>query len=617
MSKKSQKTVAPALAENKVSKKTPVTFSYTLPMIFIGVLAFLLYANTLKHDYAYDDYSVVVGNKTVLKGISAIPEIFSTAYWHGMTGQNDAVYRPMSLSSFAIENEISAQNASLGHLINVLLFTLSAILLLYFLFNLLPTVNPAIPFAIALLWTCHPLHTEVVANIKSRDEILSFFFCIMAMYFFVLGKERNLSWIAGFICFFLGLLSKENALTFAAIIPLTVYWFNYSKMRLLFSVIGVAIAAAIYMGLRMVILETDVTDAHIALIDNSLVGAPDIVTRLASAVNILGLYIFKFFVPWNLSSDYSFNQVPLTSITGLGFILTFIILGFAVYYVIKQFRHRNVIAYGILFFLLSISIVSNILFLIGSHMADRFMYTPSLGLCIVLVFLLVKIFNLTAGKGSYSMLAFAGKNVLPALILGIFVMGFSYKTINRNKAWQNNLTLFTEDVKTSPESARTNLYFGIEVFNISRNESLDATTRKTARDKAVGLFQQAAAIDSTWYLPHFELAYAASMDNNQALALQEYRKAYSLQPNDFNVLNNLGNTYYRQDNADSAISFLQKALTQRIDNQFTLESIIKMLYDNKRYKEVRPYVTELNKYFPESNTAKEYGPKLDSLGFRK
>jgi hypothetical protein len=128
-----------------------------------------------------DDETVMAKNKIVTKGISAIPKIMVTAYRAGAQDRQESLYRPLSVAMFAIEWQLSPNNPLPGHLINILLYTLTGFLLYKILRKWFPEKHAFIIFAIAALYISHPLHTEVIANIKSRDEILGFLFALLSL----------------------------------------------------------------------------------------------------------------------------------------------------------------------------------------------------------------------------------------------------------------------------------------------------------------------------------------------------------------------------------------------------------------------------------------------------
>jgi len=129
-------------------------------------------------------------NKLVKAGVSAVPEILLTPYHNGdinkISGHSDNdLYRPLSLVMFAIEYQLFKYNPFPGHLINVFVFIACVLLFFLFLYHLFRKKRPVLAFISALLFAIHPIHTEIVANIKSRDELLCFLFGFLSLNAFV------------------------------------------------------------------------------------------------------------------------------------------------------------------------------------------------------------------------------------------------------------------------------------------------------------------------------------------------------------------------------------------------------------------------------------------------
>src|ERR1039458_7921829 len=209
--------------------------------IIISTFAFLLYAQTISFTYVNDDNTVITENTNTQLGIKAIPTILKSDYWNGFNkGARGPEYRPASLIMFAIEWQISPNNPQLSHFVNVLLYALTCWLLFLLLCKLFVMQNLIIPFVCTLLFISHPIHTEVVCNIKSRDEMLCFLFGISSILFMIkYYVNGNLSSIIiGSLFYFFSLLSKETGISFLILIPLTLYVFretNLKKLIIVFS----------------------------------------------------------------------------------------------------------------------------------------------------------------------------------------------------------------------------------------------------------------------------------------------------------------------------------------------------------------------------------------------
>ena len=170
--------------------------------ILFFCLCFLFYGNTLRNKYALDDDYVTVTNfpikgkeyvpnhALVSKGFSGIIKIWKSRYAHDSEGSFD--YRPFTTTTFAIEYAIFGQNPFVSHLINLLLYFACTWLVFCVFLKLL---NPheygfSVSFLCALIFLIHPIHTELVNNLKCRDELLAFSLSLIAIWFSLKSYEN-------------------------------------------------------------------------------------------------------------------------------------------------------------------------------------------------------------------------------------------------------------------------------------------------------------------------------------------------------------------------------------------------------------------------------------------
>lgn len=468
--------------------------------ILCAVIGFFLYANTLGHSYTVDDDTVMMKNKIVTKGITAIPEILTTPYRKGFWDRQEAMYRPLSLVMFAVEWQLSPEKPFLGHLVNVLLYALTGFVLFGMLRKILISFNILIPFFATLLFMVHPLHTEVVANIKSRDEILSLLFLILSLNF-LFGyykdqRQKILKMILSLCCFLLALLSKESAVTFILLFPLALFFFTELPVKkvLLYSSLFV-IPLALYFGMRFHALQGINTHTDILPINNSLVKAENEISRIATAISIMGKYLGLLILPLSLSFDYSYNQIPNVTFVDAVALISLFIYAALVFIAIRTFRKKNIFAFCILYFFITVSLVSNLVIMIESTMAERFLYTASLGFCIALPALIAKLFKIDLKKlnvYNWKTLFSVSKPLTTILFLSLIL--YSGKTISRNADWKTNYTLLKKDVKTCPNSARIRYALGSEIyFKISKAET-DPVRKQALIDEAIAQLERGTSI---------------------------------------------------------------------------------------------------------------------------
>ena len=346
----------------------------------------------------------------------------------------------------------------ISHLINVLLFALTGFVLLVLLEKLF--VNfPAkiwyssIPFLATLIFIAHPIHTEVVANIKGRDEILSLLGALSAMYFIFqyFDKKKSYFLIISFVFFLTGLFSKEIAVTFLAIVPLSIYFFNRdndSVKKIVVSLIPLSLAAFFYFIVRHKVLGDLSFEPSSELMNNSFLGM-SFLDKYATIFYTLILYVKLLIFPHPLTYDYYPYHIPFmdwSNIWPMVSLVFYLLIGI---YAIYRFKQKSIISFGILFYIIALSPTSNILFPIGVFMNERFVYAASIGFVIILAyFLSVKL-----------PIWIKNRNAIIS-ILFIILTFFSIKTISRNRVWENDFTLFTHDVKVSVNSAKSNTSAG-------------------------------------------------------------------------------------------------------------------------------------------------------------
>jgi protein O-mannosyl-transferase len=415
------------------------------------------------------------------------------------------------------------------------------------------------PFLISLLFLSHPIHSEVVANIKSRDEIFCFLFLIstlITLYYYLLKGEKALYAISIFF-YFIALLSKENALPFLAIIPLFLYYFTDRKLKnILPLTVPYFIAAISFLILRQIVVQA--TLPVIEPLYNSLLAIQSPSHRISTALLIIGKYLRLLVFPHPLVWDYSYNQIPEAGWTNLHVILSVSICIALLIYALIQIKRRDIFAFGILFFFISLSITANLFVYVASNMSERFLYTPSLGFCIVLFFLIFRTTALkrpNAKNKRQSQEAF--KSPLFYFVTLVFVIAYSYKTIERSGDWKDNITLFTAGIRDSPNSAKTHLAYASELSNKAKTEDSTVATqlyREAIEEFKIGLNIYPDDPDG-W----FNLGFAYFCLNNHDEALKAEERAIATEPRYAKAYNNIGVIRAMRGEIKEALPYFEKA----------------------------------------------------------
>ncbi len=578
MSKRKTNKGSRAKSTSKVKTSAKLSLRKYLPLALIAtVLGFLLYANTFQHEWALDDFSVIKENWVTQKGFEGIGTHLTHSYRHGYGTGFGTLYRPLTPVMFSMEWAIAPDSPGFMHFVNALFYGLTGFVLFFTLARVLRNYNILLPFAATILFVAHPLHTESVANIKGRDDIMGFFFVLLAIYWlWDYLKKNDIKWLAfSYVSFFLGVLSKESSVTFVGVIPLMMYFFTKTPTDKILKLTGGYLGLSLlFIFIRAQILGSGKFDINPSVLDNALEGASNFVEQKATAFAIMGRYFKLLFFPHPLVSDAGYNQIPLTTFGDWRAILSFVIHAGLGVFALLNFNKKSIFSFAILFYILTFSITSNVVFNIGTSYAERLLYVPVLGFTLALSYGLLKLFKLDEKRSSkFSLNNFFQKNMVPLGLLAIITVAFSFKTIDRNSAWKDSFTLYDTDTKISPECGKLQYHYGLELMK----KGLEATgnEKMEVMNKARETFEKATQIYPKYHdayaqlgLWHYRLSKnnVAQKEQLQQVALENYQKAIEHKPNNAKAYSNMGIIYFeksqiaeQQGNLGQAQNFLNQA----------------------------------------------------------
>ncbi|HTA26504.1 MAG TPA: tetratricopeptide repeat protein, partial [Bacteroidia bacterium] len=357
----------------------------------------------------------------------------------------------------------------------------------------------------AVLFAIHPLHTEVVANIKSFDEILSLFFIILTFIFslkYITGNAKKYLYFA-MGSFFLSLLSKEYAITLIFLLPMLFYLYPMENKKSTISYSLPYFATAfVYIVLRFASVGIPHSNAGVHYINNQLRMDPYYlatpIQKFATEWYALGKYIFQLFVPYPLACDYSYNQIPYHNFSDITVWLSlFAIIGIA-YWGFKLLMKKDVMALPVFFFLFMLIPISNFFINVGASYGERFDYHASLGFVVVISWLA---FRLTRK------VPFATRKAAIMGVAVVLMLVCAGETISRNADWKNDYTLFMHDVKVVPNSEFADCDASVGYINLSTEKGNES--RKTNMlDTAVMLCKRAIDLDKGFPDPFINVGLA-------------------------------------------------------------------------------------------------------------
>jgi tetratricopeptide (TPR) repeat protein len=415
-----------------------------------------VYANSLRNDFAYDDLHIITENPGI-QSLATLPEALTEPYWPGRFGKELGLWRPTTTALLGLQYAVSGENPTLYHLVNVVAHAVASALVVLLLAELM-TLSAALVGG--LVFAVHPVHVEAVANVIGVAEIVPAVLFLLACLLHVRGGSRT-SWSRAFGIGALGVLAlggKESAVT----LPGALFLLDAARSRLgprdlpgylrdrwrLYAVVAGSFVALL--ALRMGVLGS---------IANPLgpLGADLLaeVPRIWTLSEVWSHYVRLLVFPLDLSADYSPNVIPISlgwnaaNLTGLVLALAVLTVGLVSWRqpaVGKGTDTGRAVGFGVVWFLITISPVSNVLFLTGVMLAERTLYLPSVGIAAMAGWLATR-------------LARERPRVTWAL-LSVALVLMSVHSWNRNPTWRDNVTVFGHLIDDYPHSGRSQWVLG-------------------------------------------------------------------------------------------------------------------------------------------------------------
>ncbi len=459
---------------------------YLLAALALAALTVLAYSNSFEGGFVLDNKVLLLDPRIREAAPENIALIFQRTYWWP-TGES-GLYRPLTTLSYLFNYSVLGEADQLSgyHSINLLLH-LGNVLLAYALaLRLVRRFWPAV--FIAALWAVHPASTESVTNIVGRADLLAAMAVLSGLLIYLKSRETSgwsrAIWLAGLAAATaIGVFSKESAV---AILPIIVlYELVEGKIRLrreslLLGCVATLAPIAVMLYTRFAVLAAS-PPSEFPFTDNPIVGA-DWWTGRLTAIKVMAHYLWLTFWPAQLSSDYSYNQIPLARGSAGDWLAALAVFLIATV-VILLYRWNRTAFFFACFAFLNFVPASNLLFSIGTIMADRLLYLPSLGLLVCLVLAIYA----AAQKPKLAL--------LPPIVLGLILSGFAIRTWMRNPDWQSELALATHDVRVSPNSFKLHQLLAVSLFESDpASSNIDQVIEEQA--KAVALLDALPAARS-------------------------------------------------------------------------------------------------------------------------
>jgi protein O-mannosyl-transferase len=484
------------------------------------ILVAVCYANSVSNPFIQDD-QIIIQNNAEIRHVAPFRFLQQP---YALDTRLAGVYRPFTIFSFSLDYAVWHDRAFGFRLTNLLLHALNGFLV----FLIAETMLSAIPAAVAAsVYLVHPVHTEAVVGIVGRGELLAAA-CFLSSW--LLFRKGRTLWSS--LLFFFGLLAKEHVIMFPAVAALDVALLQRDPRKILrewrrFS--ALALAALAYLTLRYWVLGTLVIP-HAAQYKSGMLSALEL--RMTAGRAFLQ-YLRLVFAPIHVAGVYEFNSIPTASIANwdawLGLILAAAAVGFA----IAIARKRAIASFTILFFFVMLFPTSNWVIPIGALMAERFMYTPVVGVALL---------------AALAWQAFPAVRIRHVAEAGLLATAVSL-CIAHNYIWHDPLSFYGNMVRQFPENMSGRLGYGLAL--------LDRGSLPEAEEQ----FEYALRIAPT--SPTFIATVAGRISQGNPARCEQSRPlldvAFKFQPNHWQSYWVLANCAYAKARFDEAIDLYKLA----------------------------------------------------------
>lgn len=523
------------MKKKKTTAKLPVWTKHL--WWFVPLIAILVYIPSFNADFTLDDVLIVEEN-TYIRSIDKIPEIWTSHYWAGKLDATDkGLYRPLTLTTYNLQYALSGASAPAFHIVNILLHALVCFVLMWFVNRIF--LDERLSLLSGLLFAIHPIHTEAVSGIVGRAEIMAALFILLAMICYHQWiHSGKIKWLAGLLlATTAAITSKEHGFLIPVLIGLqeTFYFFKYKKHTVRDQKKWIAWLTVTVLAIAWWIFRNTITGKAASHEMWFSVSPTD---RMATALRTTAEYIGMHLLPLHLSADYWINEVPIVGFGNIAVLLSILVISGLLLATWLVRRQWTAVSWGILFFFLMLLPVSNFLFAAGFLKAERILYIPSIGLIMVMAWLLIRLFELKNFR-------------IPAIGLAcLLVLFYTGKTISRAADWQNNYTLSIATLKTSPDSPRFNNMMGLEL-----------KARKQGKE-AMAYFEKAVQSNPNHVpaLVNLGLAYRSAGRHQESADILE--RALELNPNTLATYVNLMSAYRSLNDNKKNLKVAQKALAR-------------------------------------------------------
>ncbi|XP_075796821.1 protein O-mannosyl-transferase TMTC1 isoform X3 [Pelodiscus sinensis] len=592
-------------------------------LVLAGLCA-LCYGNSLRGEFVHDDVWAIVNNPDV-RPAAPWARLFADDFWGKGMGENTShkSYRPLCVLTFKLNILLAGMNPFYFHAVNVILHCLVTLVLMY-------TCDKAVfkdgrlAFVTALFFAVHPIHSEAVTGIVGRADVLACLLFLLAFLSYTRSVDQfyvgehfppTASPFFLLLSLFLGtcaMLVKETGVTvFGVCLIYDLLFLSYNRLRLyltasnnknfLYTARPFLKRAALVISYVILVLyfRLWIMGGSMPMFseqDNPASFSPYLLTRFLTYSYLLAFNAWLLLAPITLCYDWQVGSIPLIesiwdvrNLATVLLVMVMILLSLHCITAFKKLEHREVLV-GLLFLVFPFIPASNLFFRVGFVVAERILYMPSMGYCILFVHGLKKLCAWLNRWGTTVL-------TLSALLL---LLLFSWKTVRQNEIWLSRESLFSSGVQTLPHNAKVHYNYANFLKDQGRNSGAIYHYKTALR-----LYpRHASALNNL-----------GTLTKDLVEAKEYYRRALQLNPQHNRALFNLGNLLKSQGKKEEAVFLLRDSIKYGPEFADAYSSLASLLAEQEQFKEAQEVYQAGIENCPESSDLhNNYGVFLVDTG---
>uniref|UniRef100_A0A9J8ABY8 dolichyl-phosphate-mannose--protein mannosyltransferase n=1 Tax=Cyprinus carpio carpio TaxID=630221 RepID=A0A9J8ABY8_CYPCA len=579
----------------------------------------LCYSNSLWGEFVHDDIWAITNNPDVRPG-SSLQSIFTNDFWGKRMADNTShkSYRPLCILTFKLNILLGGMTPFYFHLVNMFLHCMVTALLMHTCEQCV-FEDSNFSFLTALLFSVHPIHTEAVSGIVGRADVLASMLFLLAFLSYISsmadGFPPTVSVLSLVLSLLLGtcaMLVKETGITVFGVCVLYDFlslndchiWLcfrsrhlSHSRLKELVRISSPFIKRACIISLHVTVIMSIrlwLMGGSMPLFseqDNPASFSPYLLTRFLTYCYLLAFNAWLLLAPIVLCYDWQVGSIPLVeslwdgrNIASLTLALVMLALSLNC-----KMKGKEVLV-GVLFLIFPFIPASNLFFRVGFVVAERVLYMPSMGYCVLVVHGLNRLYSVVSRWGAAALTV----SMLVVLLL------FSWKTVQQNEIWLSREALFRSGIQTLPHNAKVHYNYANFLKDRGRNQEAIYHYKTALR-----LYpRHASALNNLGTLTH-----------QAEEAEVYYRRALNINPQHNRALFNLGNLLKSQGKEEEAERMLKESIRYSPHFADAYSSLASLYADQGHSKEANEIYTKGIENCPDSSDLhNNYGVFLVDTG---